>query len=279
MSLFREYLSPKVLAHFGLPDDPFDDPESPEDIWQGGEIKHVERQLWRGLIRRRIVALVGPPGSGKTKLVRRLNSLADINEQVRLIYPASLDRRRISVNGLAVAILRELIGRDTSNMSQEARSQLLLETLRERDKANQFPCLLIDEAHDLTDNALIAIKRIWDSQMQFRQLSVILVGQPPLLARLQGEGSLRELALRTTPVEIPPLGEHCASYLQWRFSRVADPDGQLGDVTKVFTPDAIEFLAGKGQRPSSVNNLCVAAMTAAYRIGEKRVTAEIVHKL
>jgi len=279
MSLFREYLTPEVLQHFGLPDDPFDDPESPEDIWRGGRIKFIEKVLWKGLMRRRIIALVAPPGGGKTKLVRRLNALAKTQEQVRLIYPSSLDRRRISVNGLAVAILLELTGRDTSNMGQEARSKLLLDTLRERGRADEVPCLLIDEAHDLSDTALIAIKRIWDSQLQFRELSVILVGQPPLLARLRGEQQLRELALRTTPIEVGELGQHCGSYLRWRFSRVADADGNVGNADRVFTEGAIEFIAGKGRTPASINNLCVAAMTQAHRIGEERVTAEIVHKL
>lgn len=279
MNPFREYLPPDVLAHFNLLEDPFDDPESPDDIFRSPTIKVLERALWNAISRRQIVALVGPPGAGKTKLVRRLYGLVRAADRVRLIAPASLDRKRISVNSLAVAIIQDTIGRDTSNMSQESRSRLLLATLDDLSSAGEFPCLLIDEAHDLSPTALIAIKRIWDSQSQFRQLSVILVGQPPLKARLAGDAQLRELALRTTPLVVPELGKDCAEYLRWRFARVADEEGQPCDADKVFTPDAVEFLAGKGRTPLQVNNLCVQAMCHAFRIGDPTVSAEVVNKV
>ena len=267
----REFLEQSELEHFNLSLDPFDDLDDPEDIYLSGPLQRIEHALLAAIKRRQIVALVGDPGAGKSTLLRRLYGRARKQKSVRLIATASLDRARITAAALSVAVLRDLIGKDTSSMPMERRSELLRTTLMDMDAQGAFPVLLIDEAHLLTPKALLAIKQIWDSHVLFRQLAVILVGQPRLMSRLKTDPTVRELTGRTRIIELPKYSaEDVRAYLAWRFARVqADPD-------RVFDESAYRALAARGEYPLWINNQAVNAMRYAVQVGEERVTSVIV---
>lgn len=266
----REDLEPEELAHFHLGEDPFDDIDNPEDIFLSSQHLAVERRIFKAIKARRILVLTAPPGGGKSTVLRRVYARAEREKRVRLIAPASLDRQRITHAALAVAILRDLVGRDTSSMAQETRSELLRETLADQDKAGLFPALLIDEAHLLKPAALVALKHIWDSHTLFKQIAMILVGQHTLHARLKADPSVRELTGRAQLVQLQPLGGDVRGYLQWRFARVG------GDADRIFSPDAYEALSARAEFPLWVNNLAVLAMRSAAAVGDDIVTRKHV---
>lgn len=269
----REYLDFENLAHFGLAVDPFVDSDQPDDLFMHPSLKRAEQALLAAILRRQIVAVVCDPGGGKSSLIRRVYSRTLRERKFKLIALASLDRRKVSPTAIAVAILRDLIGKDTSSMSMEARSELLRTTLEEHDKAGLFPALLIDEAHLLRAEALIAIKQVWDSHTMFHQLAVIMVGQSPLEARLRTDFSLRELTGRTQILRLAPLGAQTADYVRWRFARVQ------GDADAVFDESAMKALALRGEYPLWINNLAVLAMRLAHQVGDTRVTAAHIGKV
>lgn len=269
----REYLSPQDLTLFGLADDPFEDADNPEDVFLSPGLTHVENAVKRTITRRQIVAVIASPGAGKSTLIRRLYGQLGGHKRIRMVAPASIDRRRITHAALATAILRDLVGHKAAHMNQEQRSELLRTTLAAQDEAGLIPALLIDEAHLLKTDALLAIKQIWDSHLLFKQLAVILIGQEPLKAKLLSDPSVRELTGRTRLVDLPKLGEHTGDYLRWRFSRVG------GDADQVFDEDAYAALATRGEYPLWVNNLAVRAMSYAASRGTTRVTATHVSRV
>lgn len=272
----REFLEPEELAHFGLAADPFDDAEDPEDVYLSPRLQAVERALNTAIQRRQIVALVGDPGSGKSTLLRRLYGRCAREQRVRLIAPASLDRRRVSHAALGTAILRDLIQKDTSSWAMEPRSELLRQTLADQVAAGLFPVLLIDEAHLLRPEALLAIKHLWDSHTLFRQLAVLMVGQMPLASRLKSDPALRELTGRTRILPLGVLGDEVGPYLRWRFARVGSPATPSASADQVFDASAIKALGVRGEMPLWVNNAAVLAMRYAHRVGDERVTANHV---
>lgn len=268
-----EPVTPALLKHFGLAADPFENPESPDDIWRSPALARIEAILEVGLKQRQILALVGDPGSGKSTLIRRLCSRSAGQRQIRVISPASLDRARIDASALAMAIIRDLTGKQTSGMATEARSELLRTTLAEAKALGTYPVLVIDEAHLLSNRALIAIKQVWDSHLSTRELAVILVGQLGLKERLKRDTTLREVTGRTAIVEVPRLGKDAADYLAWRFSRV-----NARPVTEVFTPEAIRLLERRAEHPLWLNNLAVRAMNVAMTVAGKVVDEAHVGK-
>jgi type II secretory pathway predicted ATPase ExeA len=263
----KEYLEPHELQYWNLSHDPFDDAEDPEDVFLPAAFQVVEAAFLNAIRRRQIMALVGPPGAGKSTLLRRLHGRSSREKRVRLIAPASLDRRRITHAALSVAILRDLTGRETSSMSQEGRSELLRSTLEDQNAAGQWPVLLIDEAHLLKDDALLAIKHLWDSHTLFHQLAVLLIGQPLLESRLRTGPAIRELTGRTRIVQLPKLGDQVGPYLRWRFARVGM------DADLVFDEPAFKALGLRGEHPLWVNNLAVQAMRYAQHVGDEKVGA------
>ncbi len=262
----REYLTPDELDHFGLDVDPFED-EMPDDLYMPKGLAGIEAAVIRGIRGRKIIAMVGPPGSGKSALVRRLWAISEREKRVKLIAPALMDRRKVTLTTLSVAILRDLIQRDTSNMHAEGRAQLLRQTLQAELDAGQYPVVFIDEAHDLRDDALIAVKRLWDSHVLFRQLAVILVGQAPLAGRLRSDPTLAELAGRTQVLEVPAWGEDAVgAYLAWRLARIG-----CADASRIFTAPAVKAIASRADRPLWINNVAVLAMRQARLVGDQTV--------
>ena len=270
----REYLEPEELDHFGLNDDPMDDPQDPTMIWMGPGQQRLERSFWMAVKRRRIVVITADPGAGKSTLIRRWYAQGEGQvKAARFLTLASLDRAKVSSTGVAVAILRDLLGRDTSTMPQERRSELLRETLADQDRSGKLPVLLVEEAHLLGDRALIALKQVWDSHTLFHQLSVCLVGQTPLKNRLRNDPAVRELAGRAQLLEVPALGADVAPYLRWRFARVG------ADADQLFSPDAYKALATRGEHALWVNNLTVLALRYAASLGLRQVKAEHIGRI
>lgn len=264
-----EFLDEDALAHFGLENDPFLGTDGPEDLFMHPGLKATERAVKAAIRNRHIIAIVGEPGAGKSSLIRRVWAQLRREERIRLISLASLNRQQVTPNSISVAILRDLIGKDTSAMQNEARSELLRRTLEDQDQQGCFPALFIDEAHLLPSEALIAIKQVWDSHVLYRQLAVVMVGQPKLHERLLNDTRLREVTGRTQIIQIPAMSRVTAEYLSWRFSRVG------ADAAAIFSADAIKALGARGEHALWINNLAVRAMRAAKRLGDKRV--ELVH--
>lgn len=282
----REYLDDQVLTHFNLPSDPFDDTFDPEKIWMSPAHVALEGRFVRTALRHEMIGVVAATGAGKSTLTRRFIARMAGNNKVRLITPASLDRKRITATAISVAILRDLRGKDTSSLSMEARSELMRGALMEQSDQGVHPVLMIDEAHDLTPPALLAIKRVWDSHLQFRQLAVVLVGQEPLMERVKQDPALKEVSGRMTFLEVPKLtaiGKYVArsgpgtnwtaEYVKWRFLQVG------ADVSKSFTPDALAAVGVRGEHPLWVNALAVRAMMYTASVGDPVVTVAHVGKV
>jgi len=283
MQCTREYLDDIVLEWFGLSADPFDDPANPEDLYLSPANISAEKAMREAVRRRHLLAICGEPGSGKSALLRRFISKAQNEQLVRVIEPASLDRRHITARTLAVAILRVLIQRDTSPMGSEAQSELLQAALREQVASGMFPVLIMDEAHLLQTSALLAVKQLWDSSSAYKHLSVCLVGHLALANALRANPAIRELGGRTKVVEMQAMfnpkaarghgADVATAYLDWRLSKVG------ADVRTIFDDLAIQEIARRGEYPLWINNLSVRAMQYAHAAGDKLVLAEHVGRV
>ena len=224
----------------------------------------------RDTIRRhQIVAIHAEPGAGKSFLVRRILARSLTMESIRFILPRTLNRQDLTSRGLAIAIVRDLGKHDRlDGLPNERLAQLLQESLKDQLRSGAFPVLLIDEAHMMPWSSLLAIKHVWDSGELYKQLGVILIGQPPLRDTLKKDVRVRELVGRTRILNLPTYdAQTTGDYLRWRFARVG------GDADKVFAPAAMKVLSTRGEYPLWINSLAVRAMRYACTLGESRVDA------
>lgn len=261
------------LAFWGLPDDPLSELDDPEDVWMPSHFQRAERALQDAVAKRQILAVVGPPGAGKSTLLRRFIARSRRQARVKLLSVLSLDRRRVASATLATAILRDLTGQKVDHLAPEARAELLQTSLASADAEGHWPVLLLDEAHHLKTDGLLAIKHIWDSHQLFRRLGVILVGQEPLAATLENDPAVRELGARTRVLRLPAMtAEHARDYCDWRWSRVK------GGKPPVAV-DAWEALARRGGEPLGVNNVLGAALNYTQSVGDRVVTSAHVGRI
>lgn len=273
----REYLTEEELRHFGLAADPFFDLEDYQDIYKSPQLKAVERKFFETIRRHGIMAIVGEVGSGKSTLLRHLLGRLLRDRSVRLILPDAIDRERLCGSNLTQAVISQLGCSKVPRFATE-RDKLAKRMLEESLRAGSDPVLVIDEAHDLKPEAIIGLKRLWDSGMIFKLLSVIIIGQGGedrggawgLLSDLLYLRELKEFAERCHLVDLGSMNGNLADYLDWRFSRAGSK------VRKIFTDGALKLLAKKAPQPQAANNVAMRAMHLAFLDGATVVSEDHV---
>ncbi len=269
----REQLSLQTLKHFGLEADPFDDIPIVQS-WDDQIRQYLRASIQRAVQAKDILAVYGGVGSGKSTMLRQLLlSLGD--RQVAVCAPAAVNRKRLTDSHLVSALLRDLGTDDPGySMAAEKRSQVLREQLEKLNANGVLPVLVIDEAHDLSDQALVALKRIWDSYTIYRLLSIVLVGQESIEKRLRHNLALQEFAGRCHMFRLPELEPADAyNYVAHRFKVTG------GDAAKVFAEDAFKgFSSGVPMYPLWINAIAVRAMRLAQDMGDELVTTDHINR-
>ena len=278
MNYTKAYLDEEVLRHFGLENDPFFDILDFTDIWISPRLKVVERRVHDTIRRHGIMAIVGDIGAGKTTFLRYVLTKTLREKTIKIIYPDRMDRKMLNGSALTQAVITQLGGQRIPRSAVE-RDALAKRLLEENVKMGSNPVLILDEAHDLQEEAYIALKRIWDSGMIFKLLSIILVGQGgvdskntpyALMDRLQNNPFIREFAERCYVVDIGSLNGSMAQYLAFRFGKAG------GDVHKVFGDKALAMLSKRADVPQLANNIAVRAMNNAWKDGKRQVEVQHV---
>lgn len=285
MGTTREFLYPEEMEFFQLKRDPFEDPNNPTNVWLGPQQKWLERAVMTTVKGHNILALVGEVGSGKSTILRRFLTRWRKDRKVVVISPDTLRRQSMDEASLSIAICRDLEPGGKIPHNKEARSNKVRKLLERSMDEGLNPVMVIEEAHDLGPDALIGLKRIWDSYNTFKLLAIVMVGQgkprPPgntdidlrwdLGCRLKHDHRIRELGQRTRVEHIHPYdADQVEGFLTWRFARAG------GDVTTCFDPSGFAALGGAQGYPLTISNVAVLAMRKAHQLGDTIVTGDHV---
>jgi type II secretory pathway predicted ATPase ExeA len=276
----REFLEDEEIRHFGLEEDPFYEIDDFEDIYMSPQLKLVERRFHDTVKRHGIMAIVGDIGAGKSTLLRHILVKLLKDKKVVAIMPDDMDREKLTGRGLTAAIVSALSGSSHHPRSAVERDRLAKKLLQDAIKNGVNPVLIIDEAHDLSYPVIIALKRIWDSGLIFKLISIVIVGQGGTDAKsghswglketLETNDLIKEFAERCYMVDIGVMNGSMGDYLAYRFKKAG------GDARKIFTPEALSALSRKAEVPNRAHNIAVRAMRAAYRDGKTVVGKEHV---
>lgn len=144
-------------------------------------------------------------------------------------------------------------------------------------KKNKSPvALFVDEAHDLNGHTLIGLKRLMELVEQGDgKLSIILAGHSKLKNDLQ-RPTMEEVGFRTEVFSLDRITGSQREYIQWLLNCCTQGRAKA---ESILTEDDVDLLAIKLRTPLQVQRYLTLALEAAYQIGEKPVSSEVVESV
>jgi type II secretory pathway predicted ATPase ExeA len=217
-----------------------------------------------------LLALVGLVGCGKTTTLHRLTEALKDEREILVSQSLAVDKHRINLGTLMLALFYDLVTeKDFKIPTQpEKRERKLIEVIAKRKKP---VALFVDEAHDLHPKTLVGLKRLVELvQNNGGTLSVVLVGHPKLRNDLR-RPALEEIGARTTLFWLDGIKGQERAYLDWLLEQCAP-----ADAADLLTPEARERLAAALSTPLQIEQYLTLALEAAYQVGQKSVTLEVI---
>ena len=239
-------LSPSYLASYGLTEAPFSSQEDDRFLYLNSTLNErldlLKHYTQYGNL---LLLITGERGIGKTSLKQRFINNAQeewkiCEIQSHTMMDASLLLRQVT-NGFNIT---------EPPLEPAALFEVLSEQLEHMHKQAQVPILIIDDAHELPQDALQALLYLAEHHSdQHTALRIILFCEPEIETMLE-DPAIHSLKERVThSMELPALDEvQTAEYLRHRLA-VAGLDG-----TSPFTPKLINkiFKASEGV-PAKIN--------------------------
>ena len=239
--------SPSYLSAYGLTESPFSEQHDDRFLYLNSSLnERLELLKHYTQYGNLLLLITGERGIGKSSLKQRFTNTAHEEWQVceiqsHTMMDASLLLRQVA-NGFNIT---------EPPLDPSALFEVLSEQLEYMHQASLIPILIIDDAHELPQDALQALLYLAEHHSnQETALRIILFCEPEIETMLE-DPAIHSLKDRVTHnMEIPPLDEmQTAEYLRHRLA-VAGFDG-----TSPFTPKLVNkiFKASNGI-PSRIND-------------------------
>jgi type II secretory pathway predicted ATPase ExeA len=222
-----------------------------------------------------IIALTGMVGSGKTTLLWKIQQQLLEEKQVLVCRSLSTDKKRVNINTLYTALFFDLAKDKNFKIpnAAEQRERKLLELVKKQDKPI---VLFIDEAHDLSSQTLISLKRMIELVYgSGGSLTVILAGHPKLGNDLR-RPTMEEIGARTQIFQLNHWIENKEAYCAWLFKHCVKGSFKVSDI---ITQEAIDSLVTSLVTPLQINHYLALAMEHAYLACAKPITTEIIQSV
>lgn len=239
---------------YSLTAKPFQMVPNPSFLYLSGLHRNALTYLEYGIRERAgFVLLTGEVGTGKTTLIRHLLDKLPADTVPALLFHTNVDGEQ-----LIRLILHEFEVEPVE--SKAGNIDLLQQYLIGCFAAKKNPVLIIDEAQNLTDEALEEVRMLFNLQTDEEMLlQVILVGQPELQKRL-GSPHLAQLRQRVAAsYHLTALSEEeNAAYIAARLAKV-------GGDPSLFSKEAMAAVfRASGGIPRTINLFCDAAMVYGF---------------
>lgn len=279
---------------FGLRRNPFEDLKCAEDMYVSPDIRYIREAMYQAARHDDFLAVIGESGAGKSTLrCDLINRLEAEGAPVIVIEPYVLAMEDNDTKGktlksthIAESIMAAVAPLEKPKSSPEARFAQLHTALKSSHAAGFTHVLIIEEAHSLPLPTLKQLKRLRELKVGFTQLvSIILIGQPELAVKLSPRnGDVREVVQRISIAELRPMPVSAVEdHLAFRFNRAGKALADVIDASGIQA--IIERLSTSGQNKSSqlyplaIGNLVLASMNLAAKVGETKVSAEVVREV
>jgi general secretion pathway protein A len=251
------------LQFYGLNEQPFGVTPDPRFLYLGPAQKEAFASLIYGIeTGRGFIALIAPPGLGKTTMTLRLMERLRSSALTAFLFQTHSDSKEFLKN-LLLDLDVEPAGQDLSDLQAQLHALLL-----KGSQTRRRLVLVIDEAQNLDESVLEMVRMLSNFETsQAKLLQIILVGQPALADKL-ARPHLAQLRQRISIITHFPLlrGDEVEKYIMHRL-RVAGYKGGT-----LFAPGAVALIARYSRGvPRVINNLCFHALSLGYAKNWKKI--------
>jgi general secretion pathway protein A len=258
------------LQHYSLREQPFGVTPDPRFFYPSASHREALASLIYALESRLgFAALIAEPGMGKTTVLRTV--VAEFREKADFaflfdVHPACTD--------LLPAILADFelpMGSDPLERSAQLKRMLVTSA-----SAGRLVFVLVDEAQNLTAQALESLRLLSNFETDSTKLLQIVVAGQPRLRELLSSPELRQLRQRIPMgLWIAPLStSETASYIQHRL-HVAGYTG-----APFFTDDAVALIASQSRGvPREINALCFNALSLGYALRKRIIDSRLMEEV
>jgi general secretion pathway protein A len=255
--------------YYGLTERPFDLSPNPRFLLLTAGHREALLHLRYGLTGRPgVTVLVGEAGTGKTTIVRAALEGSQ-RPEARIVH---LSNPTLSRTEFYEYLAAGFHFTESAGSSKSAFLRALEESLMARAADNGVLALIVDEAQTLPHELLEEIRLLTNSEVRGRTVTVALVGQPELAARLN-DPNLRQLKQRVSlRCSLPPLTlNETAAYISARVRTAG------GSADLLFTRDAIMAIHKHAKGiPRLISVICDNALVSGFAADAKPIGRDIV---
>lgn len=201
---------------------------------------------------------------------KRANELTRAG-RVAVSRSLAVEKKRVTLSTLIEALFYDLGDKNVAiPKPPEKRDRELRDLVR---KARRPVVLIIDDAQDLHPKTLTGLKRlIAVASGGSALLSILLAAHPKLRIDLR-RPEMEQVGYRTSIFEYDGVAGHRRDYIIWLLGACAEDGVKVSDI---IDDEAIDLLAEKLRAPLQIEMHLEFAFAAAFRVGAKPMSAEIV---
>jgi type II secretory pathway predicted ATPase ExeA len=232
--------------------------------------RRVSQELNAAIRRGGLIALCGIVGCGKTTLLARTMDALQQEGEILVSRSLAVDKVHVNLRTLIMALFYDLTVEDEVKVPVQAerRERLLLSLIEQRGRP---VALFIDDAHDLSAQTLVQLKRLIELvRGAGESLSVVLAGHPKLKNDM-GNPRLEEIGARSTVFALDGIHGEQDAYIRWLLGQCATDETET-----LISDEAIELLAERLATPLQIERYLTLAFEQAHEIAEKPVSAGLV---
>ena len=260
----------EVMTHYGLAQ-PFYD----AGWFETEHHRQVARMLAWAVAHRRLIAIAGLVGSGKTAFLRRVQDDLACEGKVLISKCLSVEKDRLRLPTLITALFYDLAADREPRIPSfsERRERELRDLVR---KAKRPVALFIDEAHDLHNNTLVGLKRLMEVVSDAGgSLSIVLSGHPKLKNDLQ-RPTMEEIGYRTTIITFEGIAGQQRPYIAWLLKACVATGT---DPAEIVEDAAVDLLAQRLTTPLQIEQYLTRALEEGFRVGERPITPQLIETI
>ncbi|HWR36982.1 MAG TPA: TonB family protein [Clostridia bacterium] len=259
------------LQHYGLREEPFGVTPDPRYLYLGEMHREALASLIYGVESGRgFLALIAPPGMGKTTLLFHLLERFQRSAQTAFLFQTQCDSREF-MRFLMAEVGMEIAGKDMVTMHQEFNSMLV----RGASAGKRF-IVVIDEAQNLDDSVLETVRLLSDFETsRTKLLQIVLAGQNSLASKLATPALMQLRQRLSMVIHLDALSpEEAGKYIDHRL-QVAGYRGP-----DLLTPEARALLISRSEGvPRNINTLCFNALSLGFALDAKVIDERMVREV
>src|SRR6266481_1344135 len=260
-----------LLKFYGLDDQPFGVTPDPRFLYFTAGHREALAALYYAIEERRgFSALVAKPGVGKTTLLFRLLESLQDSTRTAFLFQTGQDSREF-LDSLVRDLGITAAANDLPSL-HEALNEMLVKEM----EANRRVVVVIDEAQNLSEEMLEAVRLLSNFETPAaKMIHIVLAGQPALADKLAGP-ALTQLRQRVGSVaQLQPLNlKETKEYVEHRLRAAGFKGAQL------FTSNALESIAKISEGiPRNINSICFQSLSLGFVYQKRPIDSEVVREV